>query len=182
MILMGIDPSYKATGWAVLDFGTTGNVRILNKGVYESTMVSDLSPKQDDGDRYCHYVLQAENLMAIAKRNKVYDFVVEGMFTNIVARTMMYSIEARAVICAYIARGNVHNLTTITQQTVKAYWFPKSKVKITKRMMVKKIVEFFSLTSGLSDHTADAIALTIAAYERMQHEAEHRKKQGRDSR
>jgi Holliday junction resolvasome RuvABC endonuclease subunit len=166
---MGIDPSYKSTGWSVMKIEDRWPTRVLAHGVAdgvlkESDRMLTQYPHKDLGDdlRYTLYKQMAKQIVKIGKKHNVEHYIVESMYTNILARSMMYSIEARAIICAEIVNTG-SCLSIHSAQSVKKFMLGTVK-KTTKKQMISAVHELY-VVDKISDHEADAIALVASWYD-----------------
>jgi Holliday junction resolvasome RuvABC endonuclease subunit len=159
---MGIDPSHQTNGWAVMSCDENNLLKVMK---YGEVGVADcwINPSvSEESARYMQYGMMADALLEIAKRNEVEKVVIEAAWTSIISKPMIFTIEARAVICsAFQISSYVRDITTYSTMKVKKYMVGTRKVS--KAQMKKAVKDMYKIKEKISDHEADAIAL-ITSY------------------
>jgi Holliday junction resolvasome RuvABC endonuclease subunit len=168
-IYLGIDPSYKNIGYAVMRL-TSGNrhtgkkpLKIIKYGVIHPELNYIIRACGAEHQKYAAYMQMADDLIAICHREEVKEVVIEAAYAHLVSKEMLMTIEARAVVYAALAVDmRVHRVHTYSALSVKKYMLGSSRNK-TKKQMKDAVKSLYKIEGKLEDHEADAIAL-ITAY------------------
>lgn len=154
MIVLGVDPGLRATGYGVVE-GSRGGLSVVDFGVFRSIDGADLTQRLLEIHRHISQIVQSHHPALLA---------VEDLYTaRLFPRTAILVGHVRGIVCLAAAQGHIEVLA-LPPATVKQAMTGFGAA--TKPQMQAAVRRLLRLGPPLDGHAADALAMALTALSR----------------